>query len=76
LPELVSHDGFAAMDMDQEVRRPAVDGGESAFRTTRSPLRVDGKVLADGRGAPRLGEHTAAIDEELGLREATIGSST
>jgi CoA:oxalate CoA-transferase len=71
LPELVDHEGFRALDMDQEVRRPAVDGdGVASLRTTRSPLRVDGAILRGERGAPRLGEHTAAIDLELGLRVA------
>ncbi len=71
LPELVDHDGFRALHMDQEVRRPAVDGeGESRLQTTRSPIRVDGAILRGSRGAPRLGEHTAAIDRELGLRDA------
>ena len=69
LPELVDHDGFRSLHMDQEVRRPAVEGeGEASLQTTRSPLRVDGAVLRGDRGAPRLGEHTAAIDREFGLR--------
>lgn len=68
LPELVAHEGFQALGMDQEVRRPAQDGGEARLRTTRSPLRIDHAILRDDRGAPRLGEHTAAINSELGLR--------
>jgi crotonobetainyl-CoA:carnitine CoA-transferase CaiB-like acyl-CoA transferase len=71
LPELVDHAGFRAIGMDQVVRRPAVAGdGVASLRTTRSPLRVDGAILRGDRGAPRLGEHTAAIDLELGLRAA------
>jgi len=71
LPELVAHEGFRALGMDQEVHRPAADGsGEARLRTTRSPLRVDRAILRHDRGAPRLGEHTAAIDRELGLRPA------
>jgi len=73
LPELVDHEGFRALHMDQEVRRTAVDGeGEARLRTTRSPLRIDGAVLRQNRGAPRLGEHTAAIDSERGLRDAPV----
>ena len=67
----MAHEGFRALGMDQEVHRPAADGsGEARLRTTRSPLRVDGAILRHDRGAPRLGEHTAAIDRELGLRPA------
>jgi CoA:oxalate CoA-transferase len=69
LPDLVQHEGFRALHMDQEVRRPsATGGGETRLLTTRSPLRIDGAILRNEHGAPRLGEHTAAIDAELGLR--------
>ena len=69
LPELVGHEGFRALAMDQEVRRPSATGdGEVRLRTTRSPLRIDHAILRSDRGAPRLGEHTSAIDAELGLR--------
>jgi CoA:oxalate CoA-transferase len=75
LPELVDHEGFRALAMDQEVRRAAVDGeGEARLRTTRSPLRIDGAILRPDRGAPRLGEHTAAIDAERGLRSTVPGT--
>ena len=71
LPQLVAHDGFRALAMDQEVRRPSATGdGETRLRTTRSPLRIDQAILRSDRGAPRLGEHTASIDAELGLRAA------
>jgi crotonobetainyl-CoA:carnitine CoA-transferase CaiB-like acyl-CoA transferase len=35
--------------------------------TTRSPLRIDGRVLKDGTGAPALGAHTQSIRAEFGL---------
>lgn len=76
LPELVGHAGFRALEMDQEVRRRSASGdGEARLRTTRSPLRIDGAILRGERGAPRLGEHTASIDEELGLRSAGDGEA-
>jgi CoA:oxalate CoA-transferase len=76
LPELVGHDGFRTLAMDQEVRRPSVAGdGEVSLRTTRSPLRIDHATLRSERGAPRLGEHTASIDSELHLRPGDEGSA-
>ena len=69
LPQLVAHEGFRALGMDQEVHRSGVDGSDARLRTTRSPLRIDRVMLRDDRGAPRLGEHTAAINGEFGLRQ-------
>lgn len=68
LGQLIDSDGFAAVDMTQVVTRPAGGGGGGVheLRTTRSPLRVDGQVLRSGRGAPRLGEHDAALRAEFG----------
>jgi len=66
LPELVTHDGFTALDMAQQTERPGADGGEPvAIQTIRTPVRYDGKVLKHPQGAPRLGEHTAALKEEF-----------
>ena len=71
LPQLVAHEGFAALKMTQDVQRASVPGGaeEDGVRltTTRSPLRVDGAPLTSGRGSPRLGEHSEAIRVEFGL---------
>ena len=36
-------------------------------KTTRCPISVDGKFLAAEKGAPRLGEHNEAIEEEFEL---------
>ena len=56
--------------MDQEVARPAATGdGKARLVTTRSPLRLDGDVLRNDRGAPRLGEHSMPIEREFGLRD-------
>ncbi len=75
LPELVEHEGFRSLAMDQEVERPAITGdGTARLRTTRSPLRLEGKVLRNDRGAPRLGEHTAPIEREFGLRNPPGGN--
>ncbi len=68
LPELVGHEGFQSLAMTQEVRRARLSGdGEAVLATTRSPIRVDGRVLRGDGGAPRLGEHTEAIAHEFGI---------
>ncbi|WP_394770009.1 CaiB/BaiF CoA transferase family protein [Lacisediminihabitans sp.] len=73
LPELVAHDGFRALDMAQQIERPdAADGSPVAIQTTRTPVRYDGRVLKNGRGAPRLGEHTEAIRAEFADEEAAV----
>lgn len=71
LPELVGHDGFRALDMAQQIERPDTAGGPPvAIQTTRTPVRYDGRVLKNDRGAPRLGEHTEAIRAEFADEEA------
>ena len=66
LEQLVAHDGFAAIAMTQQVHRTSQDGGGVVqVSTVRSPLRVDGELLTAPSGAPHLGEHTAAVREEL-----------
>lgn len=61
-PALRADPAFAALDATQQVRSP--DG--EALTLTRCPIRIDGRVLADGRAAPRLGADRAVIDAELG----------
>ena len=70
LPELVGHEGFAAIDMSQEVTRTGLDGAPVTIRTTRSPLRFDGRPSKVAVGAPRIGEHTEALRREF-LHDAT-----
>ena len=73
LPELVGHDGFRALDMAQQIERPDTAGGPPvAIQTTRTPVRYDGRVLKNDRGAPRLGEHTEAIRAEFADEEAAV----
>jgi CoA:oxalate CoA-transferase len=47
--------------MVQEVSR----GNGVVLKTTRCPVRIDGKILKSSRGAPRLGEQTEEITKEL-----------
>jgi CoA:oxalate CoA-transferase len=62
-PELLETGGFKGLDMLQEVTRE--DGVH--IRTTRSPLRVNGKRPSTARAAPRIGEHSEAIRREFDL---------
>jgi CoA:oxalate CoA-transferase len=77
LEELVGHEGFAAIDMMQEVVRKSAhtrDGEPLTLATTRSPIRVDGHILSSDKPAPKLGQHNAAVDVEFSLRARTGGA--
>jgi len=67
LPELVSHEGFKAIDMVQETTRTGKDGTEVRIPTTRSPLRIDGKTIKHSQGAPHVGQDTEKIRQEFGM---------
>ncbi|MBJ7604494.1 MAG: CoA transferase [Candidatus Dormibacteraeota bacterium] len=53
-PDLLSHDGFKALDMLQGLEHDS-----TSIMTTRCPIRIDGKTLTSARPGPRLGEHRA-----------------
>jgi crotonobetainyl-CoA:carnitine CoA-transferase CaiB-like acyl-CoA transferase len=57
---LVQHEAFAALKMDQTVDRHG-----APIRTTRCPIRIDGERLFNETAAPRPGEHSVSIDQEL-----------
>lgn len=67
LPELVAHEGFAAIDMKQETQRTGKDGAQVLIPTTRSPMRIDGKTIKHAKGAPHVGEDTEHIRKEFGI---------
>lgn len=67
LPELISHEGFKAIDMVQETTRKGRDGLEVKIPTTRSPLRIDGKTIKNSSGAPHVGQDTEEIRREFGI---------
>lgn len=69
LEELVAHDGFAAIDMVQQVERDASltrSGTQLSLKTTRGPIRVDGHALTSDVASPKLSQHDAALREEFG----------
>lgn len=62
-PELLESEGFRALDMLQTVERE----DNVSVRTTRSPIRINGRRAATKRAAPHIGEHSAIIRAEFGL---------
>jgi len=55
---LVKEEGYRVLNMDITVK---TSNGISV-KTTRCPIRVDGKLLVNDKGAPLLGEHNKEID--------------
>jgi crotonobetainyl-CoA:carnitine CoA-transferase CaiB-like acyl-CoA transferase len=62
-PRLLASQAIQQLQMIQTL------SGENGIEvlTTRCPLRVDHSVLTGSRLAPKVGEHTAAIQKEFGL---------
>ncbi len=65
--KLMQHEGFKVLEMIQEVSM----GDGYRYRTTRCPIKIDGELLLSSKGAPKLGEHTAAIIEEMLVKHST-----
>ncbi len=62
-PQLLTHDGFKALDMLQQVSRT----NGATLTTTRCPIRIDGELLTSPVGAPTIGEHNTSIMQEFNL---------
>jgi crotonobetainyl-CoA:carnitine CoA-transferase CaiB-like acyl-CoA transferase len=62
-PKLRASKAFEQLAMLQTL----TDGHGSEILTTRLPIRLDGRLLTSERMAPRVGEHTEAIQKEFGL---------
>ena len=60
LDELLASEGFAALRMAQQVKR-----GGTTISTTRSPLRIDGRLLTSEKAAPTLGEDDERVRAEF-----------
>jgi crotonobetainyl-CoA:carnitine CoA-transferase CaiB-like acyl-CoA transferase len=61
--ELVQEEGYKSLNMEITVK---TTNGLSVT-TTRCPIRVDGELLLSNKGAPLLGEHNDAIDQQFGI---------
>jgi CoA:oxalate CoA-transferase len=61
-PKLCASEAFRQLAMVQSLKDGAIE-----VLTTRIPIRVDGALLTSERLAPRVGQHTEAIQREFGL---------
>ena len=60
---LLRHEGFKVIDMIQEVARSET----VKLDTLRCPIRIDGEILKNPKGAPRIGEDTQRIMAEFAI---------
>jgi crotonobetainyl-CoA:carnitine CoA-transferase CaiB-like acyl-CoA transferase len=58
---LMHEEGYQCLQMQLEVKTSS----GLTVKTTRCPIRVDGKLLTSHKGAPLLGEDTIAIDKQF-----------
>ena len=66
--QLVKEEGYRLLNIELMVR---TSNGVSV-KTTRCPIRVDGKLLVNDKGAPLLGEHNKEIDAQFGLTKELL----
>jgi crotonobetainyl-CoA:carnitine CoA-transferase CaiB-like acyl-CoA transferase len=59
---LTQQEGYRILKMEQEIT-----AGIQKIKTTRCPIKIDGKIITSPKGAPVLGEHTEAIIKEFNL---------
>jgi crotonobetainyl-CoA:carnitine CoA-transferase CaiB-like acyl-CoA transferase len=59
--KLMQEEGFKVLDMIQEV---TMNDGYT-YKTTRSPIRIDGELLTSTKGSPKLGEDNDKITAQL-----------
>ena len=59
--QLLKQEGYQALEMEITVKTSA----GTSLKTTRCPIRVDGKTVNSEIGAPALGFHTSEIDKEF-----------
>ncbi len=64
--KLVNEEGYRVLEMEMNVKT----ANGLTVKTTRCPLRVDGKLLISPVGAPLLGENNDAIEAEFLLQQA------
>ncbi len=64
--KLVNEEGYRVLEMEMNVKT----ANGLTVKTTRCPLRVDGKLLISPIGAPMLGENNEAIEAEFLLQAA------
>lgn len=60
---LREQEGYQVLDFEQEI----VNSKGTVLKTSRCPIRIDGKIIKSDKGAPFVGEDNAAIDEDYSL---------
>ncbi len=66
--KLVNEEGYRVLEMEMNVKT----SNGITVKTTRCPLRVDGKLLISAIGAPMLGENNESIDIEFALAKEML----
>ncbi|WP_075343001.1 CaiB/BaiF CoA transferase family protein [Tenacibaculum agarivorans] len=61
--QLLNHEAYKILEMDQTVE--TIKGEK--VRTTRCPIRIDHQQIFSTKSAPKVGEHTALINQEFNL---------
>lgn len=61
--ELRAEVGYQILDMEMDT----LTSSGLMLKTTRCPIRIDGKILRSSRGAPGIGEHNMEIDRQFGI---------
>lgn len=59
--KLTAHAGYQHLHMEQSIYA----ANRKEIRTTRCPIRINGKILTSGKAAPALGEHNEEITNNL-----------
>lgn len=68
---VMDYDGMTATEAYRvlEMETKVQTGNGLTVSTTRCPVKVDGRILPAGKGAPQLGEHNEEIAGRYGLPE-------
>ena len=66
--DLINHEAYKVLAIDQEV---ATSDGK-VLKTTRCPIRIDGKRIFCRKSAPKVGEDNTKIEQEFNLTENFI----
>lgn len=59
--QLIEHKAFQVLSMEQVITR----NNGTEVKTTRCPIRINGKVLVSAKGAPKLGEHNTDVVKSI-----------
>jgi CoA:oxalate CoA-transferase len=62
--QLVKEEGYRVLNMELTVKT----NNGTTIKTTRCPIRIDGKILQSETGAPTLGEHNKEIELKYNIQ--------